>query len=100
MEWLKGGLHGLSAFPTSPAPWDPDPGIRRDERSFVGLMTTPTMRSLVVETLSPDFAGCAVREVLTPRPDPGEVLVRVRAASVNFPDLLMTRGEYQFKPPP
>jgi NADPH2:quinone reductase len=23
----------------------------------------------------------------------------VRAASVNFPDLLMTRGEYQFKPP-
>jgi NADPH2:quinone reductase len=27
------------------------------------------------------------------------VLVRVRAASVNFPDLLMTRGEYQFKPP-
>ncbi|MEP0391284.1 MAG: NADPH:quinone oxidoreductase family protein [Erythrobacter sp.] len=29
---------------------------------------------------------------------PGEVLVRVRAASLNFPDLLMTKGEYQFKP--
>jgi len=27
------------------------------------------------------------------------VLVEVRAASVNFPDLLMTRGEYQHKPP-
>jgi NADPH2:quinone reductase len=27
------------------------------------------------------------------------VLVKVRAASVNFPDLLMTRGEYQHKPP-
>jgi NADPH2:quinone reductase len=26
------------------------------------------------------------------------VLVQVRAASLNFPDLLMTRGEYQFKP--
>lgn len=59
----------------------------------------PTMRALVVEALAPDFAGCAVREVAAPTPGPGEVLVRVRAASVNFPDLLMTRGEYQFKPP-
>lgn len=57
------------------------------------------MRALVVESLGPDYAGCAVREVSTPQPGPGEVLVRVRAASVNFPDLLMTRGEYQLKPP-
>ncbi|PHY21211.1 NADPH:quinone oxidoreductase family protein [Caulobacter sp. BP25] len=57
------------------------------------------MRALVVEALAADFGGCAVREVATPTPGPGEVLVRVRAASVNFPDLLMTRGEYQFKPP-
>jgi NADPH2:quinone reductase len=57
------------------------------------------MRALVVETLSEDFSGCAIRDVPTPTPGPGEVLVRVRAASVNFPDLLMTRGEYQFKPP-
>lgn len=58
------------------------------------------MRALVVEALAPDFGGCAVREVPTPSPGLGEVLVRVRAASVNFPDLLMTRGEYQLKPPP
>lgn len=57
------------------------------------------MRALVVESLAESYAGCAVREVAIPTPGPGEVLVRVRAASVNFPDLLMTRGEYQFKPP-
>jgi len=57
------------------------------------------MRALVVDRLAPDYGGCAVTEVATPEPGPGEVLVRVRAAAVNFPDLLMTRGEYQFKPP-
>lgn len=57
------------------------------------------MRSLVVESLGDNYAGCALREVETPTPGPGEVLVKVRAAAVNFPDLLMTRGEYQLKPP-
>ncbi|MFC5795607.1 NADPH:quinone oxidoreductase family protein [Sphingopyxis terrae] len=33
-----------------------------------------------------------------PEPGPSEVRVRVRAAAVNFPDLLMTRGAYQLKP--
>lgn len=56
------------------------------------------MRALVVETLAPDFAGCVVKDVPTPTPGRGEVLVKVKAASVNFPDLLMTRGEYQMKP--
>jgi NADPH2:quinone reductase len=57
------------------------------------------MRALVVDRLAADYAGCALTEVATPAPGPGEVRVRVRAAAVNFPDLLMTRGEYQFKPP-
>jgi NADPH2:quinone reductase len=57
------------------------------------------MRALMVEQLAPDYAGCVLREFPTPAPGPGEVLVEVRAASVNFPDLLMTRGEYQHKPP-
>jgi NADPH2:quinone reductase len=57
------------------------------------------VRALVVESLAENYAGCAVRDVPKPKPGRGEVLVRVRAASVNFPDLLMTRGEYQFKPP-
>jgi NADPH2:quinone reductase len=57
------------------------------------------MRALVVESLAPNYEGCVLKEIETPKPGPGEVLVKVRAASVNFPDLLMTRGEYQHKPP-
>ena len=57
------------------------------------------MRALVVEALAPGYAGCAVKEIQTPQPGPGEVRVKVRAAAVNFPDLLQTRGEYQHKPP-
>lgn len=57
------------------------------------------MRALVIESLAGNYAGCAIRDLPTPTPRPGEVLVAVKAASVNFPDLLMTRGEYQLKPP-
>jgi NADPH2:quinone reductase len=57
------------------------------------------MRALVVEALAPEYGGCVLKEVPTPDPGPGEVLVEVRAAAVNFPDLLQTRGEYQHKPP-
>jgi NADPH2:quinone reductase len=57
------------------------------------------MRALVVDTLSTDYSGCRLEDIPTPEPGPGEVRVKVRAASVNFPDLLMTRGEYQHKPP-
>lgn len=34
----------------------------------------------------------------TPQPRPGEVLVEIRAASLNFPDLLMVQNKYQIKP--
>jgi Zn-dependent alcohol dehydrogenase len=57
------------------------------------------MRALVVSSLEPNYGGAAVQWVRVPRPRAGEVLVKVKAASVNFPDLLMTRGEYQLKPP-
>lgn len=56
------------------------------------------MHALVVEQLSADLSGVALADLPMPQRGPGEVLVRVRAASLNFPDLLMTRGEYQFKP--
>ncbi|MUL42365.1 NADPH:quinone oxidoreductase family protein [Streptomonospora sp. PA3] len=40
-----------------------------------------------------------LEEVEQPRPGPGQVLVRVRGAAVNFPDALLCRGMYQVKPP-
>ena len=57
------------------------------------------MRAVVVEKLAPNYEGVVLKEIETPKPGPGEVLVKVRAASVNFPDLLMTHGGYQHKPP-
>ena len=57
------------------------------------------MRALLVSELSPGYGGCAVAERPVPDVGPGQVRVKVRAAAVNFPDLLMTRGEYQLKPP-
>lgn len=57
------------------------------------------MQALRVSALTDDLSGVALAEIPTVQRGPGEVLVRVRAASLNFPDLLMTRGEYQFKPP-
>lgn len=56
------------------------------------------MKALVISSLTPDFAGCAVADVADPVRGPGQVLIRVRAASLNFPDLLMTEGKYQLKP--
>lgn len=58
------------------------------------------MQALRVEHLSDDLSGVALSDVAALVRRPGEVLVRVRAASLNYPDLLMTRGEYQFKPEP
>lgn len=56
------------------------------------------MQALRVEHLSPDLSGVTLANIPPPTRAPGDVLVRVRAASLNFPDLLMTRGDYQFKP--
>ncbi|WP_018636625.1 NADPH:quinone oxidoreductase family protein [Parafrankia elaeagni] len=41
-----------------------------------------------------------VEEFPTPVPGPGQVAVRVRAAAVNFSDVLLVAGEYQVKVPP
>ena len=45
-------------------------------------------------------SGLRVDEIADPTPGAGEVLIEVRAAGVNFPDILVTQGKYQFKPTP
>ena len=55
------------------------------------------MRALVCHRISDDFSGVEVRDVPAPMPGPGEVLIEVRATSINFPDLLLCQGKYQLK---
>ena len=59
------------------------------------------MRAVVCRRLAEDFGQVAVDDAW---PDPvagrGQVLVRVAAASVNYPDLLMCQGRYQYRPDP
>ncbi len=38
------------------------------------------------------------KELPTPTPGPGEVLIAIQAASLNFPDLLIVQNKYQMKP--
>jgi NADPH2:quinone reductase len=40
-----------------------------------------------------------VEDVPSPAPGAGEVVVSVKAASLNFPDVLIIQNKYQFKPP-
>lgn len=56
------------------------------------------MRALCVEMLSMDLSGCAIRNIPRPHLGAGEVLVKIEAASVAFPDYLTMQGEYQAKP--
>ena len=38
------------------------------------------------------------KEIPTPAPQAGQVLIRIEAASLNFPDLLIVQNKYQMKP--
>jgi NADPH2:quinone reductase len=46
------------------------------------------------------YEDLTVSEVDDPVPGPGEILIEVHAASLNFPDLLVIQGMYQYKPEP
>ena len=56
------------------------------------------MRAIVAKAVGPP-EELALEEMPDPAPGPGEVLVDMRAAAVNFPDLLVIEGKYQVIPP-
>ena len=55
------------------------------------------MRAVICDRLG-DPSVLRIEEVPIPEPGPGDVLIRVGAASVNFPDVLMLSAGYQHKP--
>jgi NADPH2:quinone reductase len=57
------------------------------------------MRALqVISPTGP--AGVEVTEVDEPAPGPGDVLVEVHRVGLSFPDLLLSKGQYQVRPDP
>ena len=56
------------------------------------------MKAVLCKQFGPP-ESLAFEEVASPKAGPGEVVVSVKAASVNFPDVLIIQNKYQFKPP-
>lgn len=56
------------------------------------------VRALRCNSLAPNLQGVTVGEVALHALGPGDVQIQVAAAALNFPDLLMTEGKYQYKP--
>lgn len=56
------------------------------------------MRAIVCRQYGPP-EDLVLTDVPEPTPAPGQVVVRVRAAGVNFPDVLLIDGRYQLKIP-
>jgi NADPH2:quinone reductase len=55
------------------------------------------MRALILPALG-EPEDLVLKELPDPAAGPGEALVHMRAAAVNFPDLLTIRGQYQVRP--
>jgi NADPH2:quinone reductase len=56
------------------------------------------MRTVVCHAFGPP-EDLVVDDIADPVPGPGQVVVRVHAAAVNYPDVLMIQGKYQVKAP-
>ena len=56
------------------------------------------MKAVVIEEYGA-FNSALVRDLPDPAPGPDEVVVTVKAADVNFPDMMVIEGTYQVKPP-
>src|SRR3970040_1241956 len=56
------------------------------------------MKAVLCKQFGPP-ESLVIEEVPSPRPGAGEVVVSIKAASVNFPDVLIIQNKYQSKPP-
>jgi len=56
------------------------------------------MKAVVCKQFGPPDS-LVVEELPSPQAGPGEAVISVKAASVNFPDVLIIQNKYQFKPP-
>src|SRR5687767_9265956 len=56
------------------------------------------MKAVVCKQYGPP-ESLTFEELPSPKAGPGEVVVTVKAASLNFPDVLIIQNRYQFKPP-
>jgi NADPH:quinone reductase len=56
------------------------------------------MRAVLCKAYGPP-ESLVVEDVPDPAPGPGEVVLAMKAAGVNFPDVLMIENKYQVKPP-
>lgn len=57
------------------------------------------MKAWLCRALDDDIGTLKLEEVAARAPGPGEARLRIRAAAINFPDILMVQGKYQHKPP-
>lgn len=57
------------------------------------------MRAWQAHRLGEPGDALTLADVEVPRPGPGQLLVKVLACALNFPDVLMVRGQYQVRPP-
>ena len=56
------------------------------------------MKAVLCKAYGPP-QSLVVEDVASPEPGPGDVVITVKAASVNFPDVLIIQNKYQVKPP-
>ncbi len=57
------------------------------------------IKTLRCHAIDDDITTVTLDTVDLEPPGPGEVQVEIKACAVNFPDILMIQGKYQFKPP-
>lgn len=57
------------------------------------------MKAIVCREIAGDIGTLRLEDIELPAVGSGQARVRIRAAAVNFPDILTVQGKYQHKPP-